>query len=394
MFSKIKIPFLKYEVAAGLIAVLSVFTILGSLFSCSRSDQKPAAPLEKITLAYSTPPYTVLIDVALKQGYFQQAGLAVTPLQYPYGKVAFDALLKGEADLATVGETPFIFAIMKGEALSVIATIQTSNKNNAIIARKDKGILAPRDLRGRKIGATFGTVGEFFMDAFLVGQGISRRDVNVVNLPPEAMQHALANGNVDAVSSWSPDFIRLRKHFGEQATVFRDPDIYTQTFSVVAKQDYIRQSPGKVKKVLRALVMAEDFARQNPGEAQRIVADASGMDQPLINEMWGDNTFRVTLDQSLLLAMEDESRWAIGNGLLSRTSVPNYLKFIYFDGLEIGQAQSREHTAVKRIYAGQKKATNKRCGLRTCGSDHRSPAGPGRVSGQQGGRGAATSPTK
>jgi len=316
---------------AVLIVSLAIFC---SFSACTRSGDTSRGPSEKVTIAYSTPPYTVLIDIALKQGYFREAGLEVTPKQYAYGKVAFDALLKGEADFATVGETPFIFAVMKGEKLSVIATIQTSNKNNAIVARRDKGILVPSDLKGRKIAVTFGTVGEFFMDDFLVSQGISRREMKVVNLPPEAMPDALARGEVDAVSTWSPEVIRLRRQLGKQASVFHAPDIYTQTFSVAAKQDYIRQNPGTVKKILTALVKAENFVRQHPGEAQQIVADMSGMSGPLINEMWPDNSFRVSLDQFLLLAMEDESRWAIANKRSNRTQVPNYLNHIYFDGLE------------------------------------------------------------
>ena len=82
-----------------------------------------------------------------------------------------------------------------------------------------------------------------------------------------------------------------------------------------------------------ALVEAEKFMRQNPAEAQQIVADVSGMDREALQRQWPDNTFRVTLDQSLLLALEDESRWAIKGGLTKETKVPNYLDFIYLDGL-------------------------------------------------------------
>ena len=53
-----------------------------------------------------------------------------------------------------------------------------------------------------------------------------------------------------------------------------------------------------------------------------------------LRELWAPETFIVTLDQSLVLALEDESRWAMKNGLVGGTKVPNYLNFIYFDGLE------------------------------------------------------------
>ncbi len=328
-----KIQSRKHHPVAATAAFLAVLAIIGSFSACTRSDQKSPALPEKITIAYSTPPYSVLIDIAQNRGYFLEEGLDVTPRVYTYGKLAFDALLEGKADIATVGETPFILAVMKGNTVSLIATIQTSNKNNAIIARKDKGILAPPDLKGRKIGATFGTIGEFFMDAFLVSHGISRKDMKVVNLAPEAMQNALANGDVDAVSSWNPNAVQLLKALGNKGTVFYDADIYTQTFNVVANREYIHKNAGRVNKVVLALVKAEKFASQNPVEAQKIIAARSGMDMASIGSMWNDNTFSVTLDQSLLLAMEDESRWAVKSGLTAGAKIPNYLDYIYFDGL-------------------------------------------------------------
>ena len=113
------------------------------------------------------------------QGYYLQEGLEATPHLHPYGKLALQEVLDGKADFATVAETPVMFAIMKGEKISIIATIQTSNRNNAILARKDKGILTPDDLKGKKIGATFGTTsaifyGRFFSSARNTKEGCER----------------------------------------------------------------------------------------------------------------------------------------------------------------------------------------------------------------------------
>ena len=87
------------------------------------------------------------------------------------------------------------------------------------------------------------------------------------------------------------------------------------------------------RKLLLALLKAEEFAKQHPAEAQKSVADFRGTPQVLLSKLWADNTFIVSLDQSLVLALEDESRWAIKNGLTSARKVPNYLDFIYLDGL-------------------------------------------------------------
>jgi len=305
-----------------------------SLFACTRSEQKPAGPPEKVTIAYAIVPEAALAQVAHVKGYLLEEGVEVTPHLHPYGKLALEDVLAGKAEFATVAETPVMFAIMKGEKISIVATIQNSSTGNAIIARKERGVLTPGDLRGKRIAATLGTVSDFFLDAILTAHGISRKDVEVVNLKAEEMANALARGDVDAVSAFSPYTALTRKKLGAGAISFQDRDIYRFTFNVVAMQEFIRKNPEKVRRILRALVRAEDFVRENPAEAQKIVAGFSGIDIAIVRDIWPDTSFTVLLDQPLILALEDESRWAINSGLTVAEKVPNYLDFIYLDGLK------------------------------------------------------------
>jgi NitT/TauT family transport system substrate-binding protein len=164
-------------------------------------------------------------------------------------------------------------------------------------------------------------------------QGISRKDVTFVDLTAEKMPEALDLGDVDAASTPHPYSVFAQKKLGDRGITFQNKEIYTATFNLVAKQEFIRQNPGKVVKMIRALVKAEEFVRRHPSEAQKIVADFSGVDIAVVGEVWASQNFGVTLDQSLLPAMEDESRWAIKNRLTGAREVPNYLAFIYFDGL-------------------------------------------------------------
>ncbi len=312
---------------------VAVLAICICLFACTQADQPPAGPAEKITIAFANPPYTVLADVAQMQGYFLQEGLESSPQFHSSGKATLAAVLEGKADFATTAETPVMFAIMKGEKIAVIATIQTSNKNHAIVARKDKGVLTLNDLKGRKIASTFGTNADFFLDAYLSVHGITRKNMEVVDLKPGELQNALVNGDVDAVSVFQPFLIQAQKKLDDRGVTFYDEDIYSQTFNLVATQEFISKNPETVKKLLRALVKAEEFVRKNPAEAQKIVSASRKIDIDLIGEIWDGNNFSVSLDQSLVLALEDESRWAIQGGLTKETKVPNYLDYIYIDGL-------------------------------------------------------------
>jgi NitT/TauT family transport system substrate-binding protein len=36
----------------------------------------------------------------------------------------------------------------------------------------------------------------------------------------------------------------------------------------------------------------------------------------------------------MLITMEDQARWRMGNNLTDKTEVPNYLDYIYIDALE------------------------------------------------------------
>lgn len=303
-------------------------------WACNRSEHSSALEPEKITIAFASPPYTVLVDIAAAKGYFRNEGLEVTPRFHSTGKEALEELLAGKADLATVAETPFMFAVMDGSKISIIASIQNSDKAHAILARKDKGIHVPEDLKGKRIAASSGTTSEYFLHAFLATHGVGRADVKLTNLKQEGMVQALTNGEIDAASIFIPFLVQAQQMLGDKAMIFYEKDIYTQTFNVVATQDYTKNNPMTIKKVLLALLKAEEFARNNPEEAQKVVSDYRHIDHEVLAALWPVNSFKVSLDQSLLLALEDESDWATKNKLTGATKIPNYLNYIYFDGLQ------------------------------------------------------------
>lgn len=252
-----------------LTVLLSLLVSCVSLPACSRTDQKPVGPPEKVTIAYATLTEASLAHVAQAGGYNREESLEVTARLHPYGKLALRDVLEGKADFATVAETPAMFAILNGEKIAIIASIDSSRKNHAIVARKDLGILLPQDLKGKKIATTLGITSDFFMDGFLAVRGIARKELTVVNLKPEELENAIESGEVAAVSSFYPFLSQTQKKLGDKGITFYDEGLYTNTFNVVATQEYIRKNPEKVKKILRALVSAEKVARDRKRVYQR-----------------------------------------------------------------------------------------------------------------------------
>jgi NitT/TauT family transport system substrate-binding protein len=275
-----------------------------------------------------------LVFIAQVKGYFANAGLHVTLQSYTTGKEALDAALERRAELATVADIPIMFAIMKGHPVSIVATIFTEEKDPGVIGRKDKGILTPADLNGKRIGVTLGTSGHFMLDALLLRHKLSTNDVTLHNLQPQEIAEALLQGDVDAVATWEPYLGALRTQLGANGTIFDSEGIYEVPFNIAGMRDYVASHPGMIKQLVRALVRAERLCRDEPDAARQIIASAMNVSLEKLQGLWPSYRFNVTLDQSLLLTLEDETRWAIKNELTDRTDIPNYLDHVYLDALE------------------------------------------------------------
>ena len=295
---------------------------------------------QKVTIALVNQPQSTLILVAMKKGYFSDEGLDVEVLPQANGKLALQSMVEGKADFATVAETPIMFSILRGERIFVIANIETSTKNDAILARVDAGIAKPSDLKGKRIGFIPGTTLDFFLDSFLTAQGLTRQEVTPVPLKSEEMLDALLAKKVDAVAAWNYPLTQIKRRLGTQVVIFYDRQIYTEHFNIAAMQDFVRQNPQTVTALLRGLVRAEAFVASHSNEAQDMVAEAIKVDKDLVKEVWDVMSYQVRLNQSLTITLEDETRWAMKNKLTEQTVMPNYQSYLYVDGLKAVKPES------------------------------------------------------
>ena len=309
------------------------FLLLAILPGCRRSAAGAARAATQVTVACTTQPQSTLVHVAAAKGFFAQEGLAVQVRSHTYGKAALQALLEHQADFATVAETLIMFNILKGETFLVIATIEASTLNNAVVGRRDAGITGAADLKGKRIGFTPGTTSDFFLDSLLTTQGLTRQAILPVPLKPEAMLPAILAGQVDAVCTWNYPMSQIKRQLGPNGTTIFDRDLYTEIFNLTAASAIVERHPDTVRAFLRALIRAERFVAEQPREAQAIVAVATGTDPALVREAWDAFNCQVRLDQTLLITLEDETRWAMRNRLTDRTAMPDYRAYIHPDSL-------------------------------------------------------------
>ena len=302
--------------------------ILCLLAGCQSSVQPQTGPPLPLRLAYATLHDCALVHIAVARGFLMDEGIKVEAHGYGFGKEALQAVLEGKADIATVAETPVMFAALQGQQLSVLASIFTSNKNHTILADRKSGIARPGDLKGRRVGFMPGTSSHMFLSSFLSASGLSSEDIIPVPLRPEQMRDALLDGRVDAVSAWGPDQKIVAKSLAGRSVLFQDPYIYTETFVLAGRASYVAANQEAMRRLLRALIRAEEFAVRHPAEAQAIVTTASDLPQGVLSECWRESARAVELDHALLIALEDETRWAVKSRLVQEAHMPNYLEYL------------------------------------------------------------------
>jgi len=289
--------------------------------------------IDQLTICYDKA-QAHLVALAKLRNFYSGVGLEVELRAYPSGRQALEAMFANQCALSTVAETPTVHYSLERNDFLIVAIVSMSDNFERIIVRNGRGILVPADLRGHSIAVPKFTTAHYFLDTYLVAIGLSPQDVKPVFMPPQEVAAAFRRGEVDAAVHWEPDIQLLAEEFGAKVKVFATPGLHVSPFMLVGGRDYIRNNSAVVERVLRALTRAESYNKEQPANAKALVTKFYNANEREINFVWALKVHRVSLDQSLPFLLENAARWEIG--LLPparRPAVPNYLDFIYLDGL-------------------------------------------------------------
>lgn len=306
---------------------------LGIGNGCTRQTQKYGGPVEEITLGAYAGDTASLVWIAEDQGYFPANGLDVTIKEYEAGKLAADALLADEVDIATAAEFVLVSNSFDHDDLRVLGTVATATVVE-LVARIDRGIQHPSDLKDKSVGVTRKSAGEFFLGRFLLFNGVSLQDVEIVDLNPSEIVEAISNGEIDAALTWDPNIYEIKNRLGENGVSWPGQSGQDFYFILIGKEGWIKTHSSAVERFLKAIIQAEEFVKGNNEEARQLIEQRFDYEPAYMQYSWSKHGFVVTLPQALIIAMEDEARWRIENRLTDKTMVPNYLDFIYIDALE------------------------------------------------------------
>jgi NitT/TauT family transport system substrate-binding protein len=297
----------------------------------SREERAPHGPPLEISLALARFPYSGLIAIAEEKGFFKQSGLTLSTKEYAYGFETLEAVSRGDAQLAMCNELLFAVKINDHPSLRVVASIGLANTNE-IVARKDRHIHEPSELKGKRIGFCPNTSSEYYLDTFLLAHIIASSEVTTVAIPPARAIEAIVGGEVDAMSMWDTDVYHTKARMGENAVSWKSQNNQDWHWILVTRADLL-QAPESTKRFLKALVKAENFLLTHEEEAKNIITQNWGFDPEFVRQIWDRTRLQVSLDQSLIVSLENFAKWNMRRDGKAG-DLPDFLNYIYVDALD------------------------------------------------------------
>jgi NitT/TauT family transport system substrate-binding protein len=134
---------------------------------------------------------------------------------------------------------------------------------------------------------------------------------------------------VDALCIWEPFVSRIQLELGEDVQLVPIPKLYTETFNLIAMNSAIQARPKDMEKIVLALKDSTQFIQNNPDKAKALAAKRLGVPIVLIDKIFDDYRYRLSLNRSLRRTMEGQARWASREGHVDpKLPQPNFTGFV------------------------------------------------------------------
>lgn len=232
---------------------------------------------EPIRAGYPSPNVQFLpAFVALDKGFYKSEGLDVELISVRSATIAVQALLGGQMQyILTIG--PQMPAIWEGADIVLLAQ-QVGRPTFSLIVTPNIQKIA--DLRGKKIGVSFGGSTYAGIRALLEVNKISEKEVEYLNIPGSTPKVAAMKQGLIAAALLAPpaDYVAIKSGFKRLvnlADVFKD----TAFTGLAATGKWIRENPQQVKRMVRAVVKGVLHTRDHPEDAIQSMSKHLRMDR-------------------------------------------------------------------------------------------------------------------
>lgn len=219
--------------------------------------------------------------IAKGLGWFEQgAGAKLTWTEMGSGADINTAIVGGSCDIGlATGSVATSAGISQGLPFQLIGIVDNIGPGEEMTVRTAANIHTPADFKGKTVATPFGSTSHFRLLGFLKTNGLTQKDVTVLDMKAAAIQAAWARGEIDAAYVWPPAKSKLLEAGG---SVYRTWDTldragYVIADLIVVRTAFAQQYPDSVVGFLKAYDRALKMWQAKPDESAVIVGQQAGV---------------------------------------------------------------------------------------------------------------------
>jgi NitT/TauT family transport system substrate-binding protein len=209
------------------------------------------------------------LTLAKEAGLFKKHGLDVTIVKIPQASRHL-ALLSGDIQCAATTVETWVVWNANGVETREIFQLDKSYGADGMVVRNDIASIA--DLKGKTVAASApGTAPYFTLAWFLKENGLSVKDVKVVNMEPGPAAQAFVAGQNDAAMTYEPylSTVREKPEAGKIIATTLDYPMIMDT--VGCTPEFLEQNPEAASALAEGYFDALDYIEANRDEAYKIM---------------------------------------------------------------------------------------------------------------------------
>jgi NitT/TauT family transport system substrate-binding protein len=211
------------------------------------------------------------LTLAKEAGIFKKHGLDVTIRKIPQ-KDRHLAIASGDIQCAATTVETWIVWNANGVATTQIFQLDKSYGADGMVVKPAVGKIA--DLKGKTVAASApGTAPYFTLAWFLKKNGLSVKDVKVVNLEPQAAANAMIAGDtgVDAAMTYEPylSAVRAKPEAGKIIATTLDYPMVMDTFGCTPK--FLADNPKAAQALANAYFESLEMIKKDPKKSFEIM---------------------------------------------------------------------------------------------------------------------------
>jgi NitT/TauT family transport system substrate-binding protein len=258
------------------------------------------------------------IHLAAQKGWFKQAGLDVEAEDGNGSVTTVQLVGAGKFDVGHASLAPMMIARDKGLEVKAIANFVRKNDIGLLVPRGG-AMKGPKDLLGKKIVFTAGSLEAPFLDQFLAAGGLKREQVELLNVEAAAKIPTYAAVRADGVFSTVPFVLpAVEASRPSDAILFSDFGLQFPSFGLLSSEEKIK-SRGPALRRFASIVSGawEYILRGGEDEAvQAIIAQRpqAKLDPKVLRAQIDSlkSYFQTAATQGMPMGMMAEADWAAG----------------------------------------------------------------------------------